>query len=130
MNFFVIFYKGVVLSNPEFVDYSFEYRGKGSLKNDLIESAARKNLKLLIICIPNQDEIYNEIKTISEIGYGLITQCLRQDNKYWNDSRGLSNQLIVNLFLKINPKTNGTNHKLSKNVPKLLQEKVPPMIMG
>lgn len=120
-------FNGINLSMPVQVIYDFNYSGKGTLQRDLF-SRLNKNLKLVIILIPSRDEIYNEIKTIAELNLGLITQCLNQEQKYWRDNT-LSPQLITNFFLKINPKTNGTNQTINfQRRPPLLRTKM--MIIG
>ena len=88
----------------------------------------RKGIRLAIIAIPGgYDEIYNEIKAISELKLGMITQCLNQDQRYWE--RSLAGQLTTNLFLKINPKCNGINHVLAQSYkPPLLRSRL--MIIG
>ena len=78
--------KGVNLGCPKKTDYTFDYKGKGTLERDLF-SSLYKNCKLVMILIPKNDEIYNEIKTIAELSLGIITQCLSQDGRYWRDDK-------------------------------------------
>lgn len=106
--------------------YNFDYKGKGTLKETLFNKLS-PNLKLAIIIIPNDSQIYNEIKTISELKLGiqrnLVTQCLNQEKRYWKDDH-LFRQFITNLFLKINPKTGGTNNSIKNAIrPQLMKDK-------
>lgn len=111
------------MSTPYKTEYDFNYQGKNTLERDLFGKLA-KDCKLVIILIPSRDEIYNEIKTVSELKFGLITQCLNQDKPYWRDNY-LSGQLINNFFLKINPKCQGVNQSIKlASRPPILRSKL------
>jgi len=71
--------KGIDISTPNYTDFQFDYRGKGIFEKKFKEIiASDPKLKLVIILIPSQDEIYNEIKAVAELQLGIITQCMNQ----------------------------------------------------
>ena len=114
------------ISDPMVTEYNLDYKAKGSLQGYMGKKLDQ--LRLAIFLIPgNRDEIYNEIKSVAELNMGLVTQCLNQDQRYWDMS--LSQQLITNFLLKINPKCAGINGALDQSVkPPLLKNRL--MIIG
>ena len=122
--------KGIDLSHPKTTIFNFNYNGKGTLEEELFKKL-KKDCKLVIILIPKREEIYAEIKAVAELsmfGFGMITQCLNQENKYFNSRDGtFSTQLIDNILLKINSKCNGTNHSIRLRPP-ILTDSI--MIIG
>ena len=75
--------------------------------------AEKKEISILFCVIPDRGEIYGKIKTMAEINYGVLTQCIksRTVNNTVRDQRKGANT-ISNILLKVNAKLNGTNHKL------------------
>ncbi|CAL1679989.1 unnamed protein product [Lasius platythorax] len=86
-----------------------------------------KSLKLIIVIIPNclksRDftDIYSEIKQMTELKLGVLTQCIKYQN-FTNANSGQSKyrSIITNILLKINAKLNGINYTLHKP-PKCLE---------
>ena len=57
---------------------NFDYRGKGTLEEDLFDKLDKK-VRFIVFLIPKDDDIYNEIKSVAELnkfGRGLATQCM------------------------------------------------------
>lgn len=73
----------------------------------------KKEISILFCVIPDRGEIYGKIKTMAELLYGVLTQCIKSrtvNNTVDDVQRGRTT--ISNILLKVNAKLNGTNHKL------------------
>ena len=91
--------------------YNETYRDPKDLKdafNDYLND--HPNLSLILFLIPANDELYNNIKFISELEMGIVTQCVAhaKTNKFSDRTYG------QNLMLKINSKLGGINAQLDK----------------
>lgn len=71
-----------------------------------------KQFDLVFVVIPNRGATYDVIKQKAELEYGILTQCIKQNNF----ERRLNPQLVDNVLLKVNSKLNGVNHKLKEDV--------------
>lgn len=71
-----------------------------------------KQYDLVFVVIPNRGATYEIIKQKAELQYGILTQCIKQNNF----ERRLNPQLVDNVLLKVNSKLNGINHKLKDDV--------------
>ena len=69
------------------------------------------NLGLIVFLIPANDELYNQIKFISELEFGIVTQCVAHAKAMKFDDRTYGQ----NLMLKINSKLGGINTHLSND---------------
>lgn len=63
---------------------------------------------LVFVILPSRGPTYDIIKQKAELHYGILTQCIKQNNV----ERRLNGQLVGNILLKVNSKLNGVNHKL------------------
>lgn len=70
-----------------------------------------KQFDLVFVVIPSRGATYDFIKQKAELTYGILTQCIKQNNF----ERRLSAQLVDNVLLKVNSKLNGINHKLKED---------------
>lgn len=101
---------GLSLSSPE-IAYEERYEDPTDLRNafsDYIHDMP--NLGLLLFLIPANDELYNNIKFISELQYGVVTQCVAHGKTMKFTDR----TYCQNLMLKINSKLGGINAHLGK----------------
>lgn len=64
--------------------------------------------------IPNFGTTYARIKQTAEIHCGILTQCIKQ-RTLGRIARNVT--IINNILLKVNTKLNGTNHKLTEQLP-------------
>ncbi|XP_055531383.1 protein argonaute-2 isoform X2 [Wyeomyia smithii] len=76
----------------------------GKLKADRMD--------LVIVIIPGIGDAYAKVKQKAELVTGLLTQCIKGDTIF---KKGTDQSTLNNIWLKINAKTNGTNHKLVQN---------------
>ncbi|XP_036143314.1 protein argonaute-2 [Monomorium pharaonis] len=82
-----------------------------------------KNLKLIIVIIPNRTDItYGNVKKITEMEVGVLTQCVKIGTV-----ERVNHSTAKNILLKINSKLNGVNHTLNI-MPMCLQS--PCMLIG
>ena len=100
---------GLNMQRPCDVIYDELYRGKRDLEDALADYLHdHKDLKLIILFIPRMDELYANIKYLSEVNFGVPTQCVSQEK-----SRQFTQMSYVsNLMLKINAKLGGSNFHL------------------
>ena len=117
---------GLRMGKATEVRYDDVYLGKLKLK-DSIESLMKlyPDLKLIIYIIPDDDELYAQIKFLSELQFGIITQCInqRKARKFGEKS------YAQNVVLKINSKLGGINcHIKSESRLGFLRKKT--MIIG
>ncbi|XP_046490379.1 protein argonaute-2 [Neodiprion pinetum] len=84
-----------------------------------------KNLKLIIVVIPDRGSAYSKVKQAAEIHIGVLTQCIKA-----RTVGRLSEATTSNILLKINSKLNGVNHMIMDNnlKPKCLMK--PCIIIG
>jgi hypothetical protein len=114
------------MERPCDIIYDEEYKDKQDLDDaigDYIQD--HKGLRLIIFIIPKFDELYSNIKFISEITYGVVTQCVSQEK----NRQFAQMSYVSNLFLKINAKLGGSNTHLNADC-KVGHLKKKTMIMG
>ena len=102
---------GLKLAKPNGIFYNGRFDNPGNL-NDAFNGFTEKhpNLGLILFLIPNNDELYNNIKFISELQRGIVTQCVAHDKaKKFSDR-----SYCQNLMLKINSKLGGINAHLGR----------------
>ncbi|XP_011056359.1 PREDICTED: protein argonaute-2-like [Acromyrmex echinatior] len=74
-----------------------------------------KHLQLIIVVIPdNTDVIYGNVKKITEMDIGVLTQCIKYKTVKSCINPKTSVTTTKNLLQKINSKLNGVNHILDK----------------
>ncbi|XP_003705687.2 protein argonaute-2 [Megachile rotundata] len=91
-----------------------------------LEEKKKKQLKLVIVIIPNFDDAYSKVKQTAELTVrgGVLTQCIKSKTL----SR-MNKSTAINILLKINSKLNGVNHVLAPTSrPRCLNE--PCMLVG
>lgn len=76
-----------------------------------LEDYKKKGYDLVVVVIPGYGTSYADIKQRAELVCGLLTQCIKEQTL----NRGVNDQLVSNLLLKVNSKLNGANHKISPN---------------
>ena len=84
--------------------------------------------QLILVVLPFKGgRAYNSIKKLGDLEHKIPTQCCVKKNIFRNGA--VNGQVLSNLFMKINSKLQGTNHKISiKTRPKILSK--PVMILG
>lgn len=96
-------------ASPGGVSGSFSDPQLEAIFKDAVSESRR--LELLLIILPNDSsQLYNHIKTLGEIKYGLRTQCLL----FTNFVRKGSPAYYANVALKINLKIGGSNHTVAE----------------
>lgn len=97
---------GLNLPNPCGEISGLNFRHKSQLKDDIRKWIDKYgNLKFMLVFIPDDDELYNALKYLTEVEFGILTQCVSQGK-----SRKFSDMSYAgNLVLKINSKLGGTN---------------------
>ncbi|XP_067643547.1 protein argonaute-2 isoform X2 [Eurosta solidaginis] len=75
-----------------------------------LEEYKRNSYDLVIVVIPGFGTTYADIKQKAELVCGLLTQCIKEQTV----NRGVNDQLVGNLLLKVNSKLNGANHKIAE----------------
>lgn len=84
----------------------------------------QKEIDILFCIIPDSGPTYAKIKQMSELQYGVLTQCIKSVTIY---KKRNDPSTISNILLKVNAKLNGTNHKLH-STPILYEKKC--MVVG
>ena len=113
--------KGIKMFSPN-TRIDFNYEGKEMLDSKLI-AKLDKNIKFTLVLIPQSDNVYDELKSICELKYGIITVCINEESKFLKENN-FSSAWLSNIFLKINTKCGGINHaiKLDPFTPLILKE--------
>ncbi|XP_058827785.1 protein argonaute-2 [Topomyia yanbarensis] len=82
--------------------------------DNILQELKRQQMDLVIVIIPAaggpNGDVYAKVKQKAELFTGLLTQCIKGDTLF--KKRG-DLSTINNIWLKINAKTNGTNHTLA-----------------
>ncbi|XP_058459354.1 protein argonaute-2 [Malaya genurostris] len=94
--------------------------------DNILQDLKQKQMDLVIVVIPAaggpNGDVYAKVKQKAELVTGLLTQCIKGDTLF--KKRG-DLSTISNIWLKINAKTNGTNHVLkSMCKPPISRQKV------
>ncbi|KAG1334118.1 putative protein argonaute MEL1 [Cocos nucifera] len=84
-----------------------------------------KQLQLLIVILPDANNIYGTIKRICETELGIVSQCCLQKNIF-----NPKPQYLSNLALKINVKVGGRNTMLKDSINIQPGQNVPTIIFG
>lgn len=84
----------------------------------------QKEIGILFCIIPDNGPTYAKIKQMSELRYGVLTQCIKAVTI---SKKRKDPSTISNILLKVNAKLNGTNHKL-QSTPILYGKKC--MVVG
>lgn len=85
------------------------------IRKELDWIGRKKEINIVFCVIPDRGEVYGKIKTMAELNYGVLTQCIKSrtvNNTVKDARRGATT--ISNIMLKVNAKLNGTNHKLQE----------------
>jgi eukaryotic translation initiation factor 2C len=74
-----------------------------SLKDDFYDKfkLEKQNLKQFILCLNDEESIYNKIKTVSDIYIGIITQCALISKALKNNNKLYYKQLIFKIKSKL-----------------------------
>lgn len=95
---------------------------------ELLSSVPPKSYVLFILNKSNQDTVYNRLKYLADLKFGVINSCV-----VWNNFRKKSTQYNINVVMKMNLKLEGINHSLSSEHLKLLKDEetgLPFMVLG
>ena len=77
-----------------------------------IEDAARDKLDILFVILPEKDTVlYNVIKQLADVRWGVPTICVIGNDSKFHGSKSMN--YCANVALKLNLKLGGTNHVLS-----------------
>ncbi|XP_049825505.1 protein argonaute-2-like isoform X2 [Aethina tumida] len=77
---------------------------------------------IIFVVISNQSSSYSNVKKAAEINVGCLTQCIKS-----RTVTKITDQIVLNVLLKVNSKLTGINHSLASSPPILSK---PCMIMG
>lgn len=94
----------------------------------LLASAPENTYIMFILNRGNNSDVYNRLKYLSDMKYGVLNSCV-----VWNNFKKNSSQYNVNVAMKMNLKMEGVNHSLSKEDASLLIDEatgLPFMILG
>ncbi|KAF7403817.1 hypothetical protein HZH68_006611 [Vespula germanica] len=72
----------------------------------------KSGVKLIIVIISDYNDSYSNVKQVSELRLGVLTQCIKSVTV----ERKLNPATIGNILLKINSKLNGVNHEICGHV--------------
>lgn len=90
-----------------------------------LDDLKKRKIDLVFVVIPppgRDGDVYAKVKQKAELCVGLLTQCIKS---FTLDRKRNDASTISNIWLKINAKTNGSNHVLASNVkPPLARKKV------
>jgi len=117
---------GLKIDRPAQIIENEVYKGREDLQSAFAEYIHdHPDLRLIIFFVPKIDEIYSNIKYLSETKFGIMTQCVSQEK----NRQFATPAYVNNLILKINAKLGGTNVQLAPE-SKLGWLKKKTMIMG
>ncbi|XP_055589001.1 protein argonaute-2 [Uranotaenia lowii] len=88
-----------------------------------LEDIKKEKLDLVFVIVPeSREDIYAKVKQKAELSLGILTQCIKSNTIY---RKRTDASTIANIWLKINAKTNGSNHVIVPgNKPPLIRQKV------
>lgn len=90
--------------------------------NSIIDDLKKQQLAFVIVVISSRGDQYAKVKQRAELETGLLTQCVKGDTLF---RKADDMSTINNIWLKINAKTNGTNHIIPTACkPPLIRKKV------
>lgn len=95
---------------------------------ELLSSVPPKSYIFFILSKPNQDTVYNRLKYLADLKFGVVNSCV-----VWNNFRKNSIQYNINVVMKMNLKLKGINHTLSSEDLKPLKDEetgLPFMVLG
>lgn len=86
------------------------------LNKAMHEIKGNPKIKITFCILPfrNTTKVYAKIKQVAELGYGVLTQCIKNSTVN-NKVQRNDVSTLVNILLKVNAKLNGTNHVLQKS---------------
>lgn len=114
-------FKGMNMAPPAKI---FNIRDQRELDTKLAQCAQNKMQLCVIIMARKDTQQYSFIKSLAEIQYGVMTQCVQSRNV-----DRCNGDLLGNLLQKINTKMGGLNTRISADV-KLSIFKRPAMVVG
>lgn len=83
-----------------------------------------KKVRLVVVVIPANVDLYSTVKQAAELNVGILTQCVKSKTMY-----KMNASIVGNILLKVNSKLNGVNHKISgSHLPPLMR--TPTIIVG
>ncbi|XP_052873404.1 protein argonaute-2 [Anopheles cruzii] len=91
--------------------------------SQLLSNIKKDQPAITIVIIPSRGDVYAKVKQKAELAserIGLLTQCIKDQTVKYKRTDGST---INNILLKINAKTNGSNHRLTP-------ETQPPLAKG
>lgn len=90
--------------------------------DSIFEDLKKQKMDFVIVVISGMGDQYSKVKQRAELVTGLLTQCIKGDTVY---KKAGDMSTINNIWLKINAKTNGTNHVLiPQSKPPLIRKRV------
>lgn len=97
------------------------------LKDQIIsyfKGLKENKVKLVVVVIPTNVDLYSIVKQAAELNVGILTQCVKAKTMF-----KMNQSIVGNILLKVNSKLNGVNHKIAgSNLPIIMRE--PTMIVG
>ena len=94
----------------------------------LLKTIPPKTYLLFILNSANNSGVYNRLKFLADLTYGVLNNCV-----VWSSFRKNSTQYNVNVVMKMNLKLQGVNHTLSEEDISYLKDKdtgLPFMVLG
>nr|XP_029716851.1 protein argonaute-2-like isoform X1 [Aedes albopictus] len=120
--------QGVQLQEFSMKNNFYEPRDMRSAIKDLdnmFDDLKKRRVDLVFVVIPapgRDGDVYAKVKQKAELCVGLLTQCIKS---FTLDRKRGDMSTISNIWLKINAKTNGSNHVLAGNVkPPIARKRV------
>lgn len=90
--------------------------------DSIFDDLKRQKMDFVIVVISAMGDHYSKVKQRAELETGLLTQCVKGDTLF---RKAGDMSTINNIWLKINAKTNGTNHVLNLgSKPPLIRKRV------
>lgn len=90
--------------------------------DSIFDDLKRQKMDFVIVVISAMGDHYSKVKQRAELETGLLTQCVKGDTIF---RKAGDMSTINNIWLKINAKTNGTNHILTLgSKPPLIRRRV------
>lgn len=83
---------------------------------------------MMFVVVPeNNQTVYDEVKVLADIEYGIPSQCIKQDNFLW-PKRGYFNLFTYGVNAKLNGRNQALSQESLRELPTFLRE--PTMIIG
>lgn len=118
---------GITIGQPSDIKVLGSREPPYKLKEKIIsyfKGLKERKVKLVVVVIPVNVDLYSIVKQAAELNVGILTQCVKSKTMY-----KMNASIVGNILLKVNSKLNGVNHKISgSNLPPVMR--VPTIIVG